>query len=161
MSRRTAASPRARRGRRRGVGWTGSTGIVPNGGAAGAGRRGRGRQFQAIPAQSLAPGGRGGRGGPDGGVHVLRGGLSRRLFEGDGGGGHGVQGVELGLGFRGSKEGERRGREQGCAPLIQHGRERGGRQRARQLSHGDMAPGNSLWRQGRGRTDRGAPLSDF
>ena len=31
MSRRTAASPRARRGRRRGVGWTGSTGIGPGG----------------------------------------------------------------------------------------------------------------------------------
>ena len=86
------------------------------------------RAIGGLPARFRRLGGRGGRGGPDGGVQVLRGGLGHRLLEGDGGGGHGVQGVGLGLGFRarGERERARRGHS------TYRSRERGGdRQRRR------------------------------
>ena len=93
-----------------------------------------------IPANDgvLAPtsrrGGGGEVGGAGGSVGLAPGGLGRRLFEGDGGVGHGGQGARLGLGFRvrGREKGER-GRELSGGLLIDAGgaaaREQGRRTR--------------------------------
>ena len=139
MSRRTAASPRARRGRRRGVGRTGSTGIGPGG------RRPR---LTGARTKATAPGvprrlparGRGWRrDGAPGGVGLLRvassGGDARRTATAPR---RPVRELGLGLGFPcGGKESGGGSRAARASPLSTRG--------AR--SRGEVPRQRRSWRQ--------------